>query len=355
MGSQHVLKKRTLRSAKKKKERQSRANPELYHGVEGRYLYFQCQQYILRKQIAAVAELWSLPPEFEIICRDIWILHLSMLPDPVPEDPFLERQLHGKRDSERQASSARPESSRTLFPFSSEDDTDQDKSGKNDDADQDLELAELLRQNSETSSQEESGDERPTANESTTTRTRGRSENEGPATNLAVLMVALWTMRVPVLYRDFTRHIESYELPYLDAVRLLPKDMFLHLTKHNIQALSPAHAPDTINLHKLTSRLAKNLFSRYNIATPEANAAPIIWRVVQGLGGTPTLYRLTKRLSDVLSLPLALHPSLVPGLRRFKQKDPEYHKYDNAPVEIGFLAVTIIVLKLVYGLDDKTR
>jgi len=30
-----------------------------------------------------------------------------------------------------------------------------------------------------------------------------------------------------------------YKLPYLEAVDLVPESMALHLTKHNVQALSP--------------------------------------------------------------------------------------------------------------------
>jgi RNA polymerase I-specific transcription initiation factor RRN7 len=38
----------------------------VYHGEMARYLYFQSQQIILRKQIAALQELWHLPTEFEV-------------------------------------------------------------------------------------------------------------------------------------------------------------------------------------------------------------------------------------------------------------------------------------------------
>ncbi|THV08460.1 hypothetical protein K435DRAFT_824947 [Dendrothele bispora CBS 962.96] len=360
---QHALRKRTLKSGRKTKEIRSNANPELYHGAQGRYLYFQCQQFILRKQIAAVTRLWKLPPEFEMVCRDIWTLHLSMLSDPVPENPSMELESEEKKDEE-QSTSPRSTSGlnarRKLSPSSPSGspspsgDSEDDERKENDDEEDPL-LADLMRQNSETSSQEESGDEQPIAGPAKIARTRGYSRHEGPAMNLAVLMVALWTMKIPVLYRDFAKHIEMWELPYLEPVRLLPQEMVLHLTKHNIQALSPTRTPDTIHLHKLTSRLAKLMYRMYSVSTPEANAAPILWRVIQGLGGTPLLYRLTKRLSHLLSLPLALHHTLVPGLRQIKQKDPEHHKYDNAPVEASFLAATVVMLKLVYGLDGKAR
>jgi RNA polymerase I-specific transcription initiation factor RRN7 len=109
--------------------------------------------------------------------------------------------------------------------------------------------------------------------------------------------------------------------------------------------------------------------------TPEVNAAPILWRVVsQCLGGSrmdrlmlfhlfisllfllaATLYRLTKRLASLLSLPLTLHSSLAPRLQRVKSWDPERHKYDNIAPELAFLATGMIVLKMVYGLDGKSR
>ncbi len=46
---------------------------------------------------------------------------------------------------------------------------------------------------------------------------------------------------------------------------------------------------------------------------------------------------------------------LAPGLERLKASDPEHHVYDHVPVEVGFVAVTIIALKMVYGLDGEDR
>ena len=38
-----------------------------------------------------------------------------------------------------------------------------------------------------------------------------------------------------------------------------------------------------------------------------------------------------------------------------KMRDPEHHKYDNAPPEVALIATVLVVLKLVYGLDGKRR
>lgn len=37
-----------------------------YHGKKARYHYFQCLQWLLRKQIEVLIDLWKLPPAFEV-------------------------------------------------------------------------------------------------------------------------------------------------------------------------------------------------------------------------------------------------------------------------------------------------
>ena len=64
---------------------------------------------------------------------------------------------------------------------------------------------------------------------------------------------------------------------------------------------------------------------------------------------------MTKRLSGVLSLPLTAHRSMAPGLEVAKKRDPESHIYDDVPPEVALLAATIVVLKMVYGLDGRAR
>ena len=81
----HALRKRALKSRRKKKESTQRADPKcefcnnriqitiylslvsiVYHGPRARYHYFQCLQLLLRQQISALTSLWKLPPEFEV-------------------------------------------------------------------------------------------------------------------------------------------------------------------------------------------------------------------------------------------------------------------------------------------------
>ncbi|KII95103.1 hypothetical protein PLICRDRAFT_202168 [Plicaturopsis crispa FD-325 SS-3] len=368
----HAMRKRTIKSQRKKKEKLSKGDPKLYHGARSRYHVFQCLQLILRKQIVALTRLWDLPPEFEIVCRDTWALHLSLLPNPPPAEPYFHQKESGG-DSRSPEKDSAPHMTQTKFstPERAENPAENEKDGSSssnssssssssseDEDEEDPEFARLLQENSDsgTSSDEGApGDSKPIPPVGRSKKKGRRSEYESPASNLAVLMFSSWTMRIPVTYMDFQRIIESYELPYLDPVRLLPATMTCHLTKHAIQLLSPYHAPSTLFLHALTSRLSKRIYASYGIYTPELNAAPILWRTVQYMGGTPTLYDLTKRLGSTLSLPLTLHNSMAPMLEQLQKRDPESHKYDNVPPELAIVATVIIVLKMALGLDGRPR
>ena len=99
----------------------------------------------------------------------------------------------------------------------------------------------------------------------------------------------------------------------------------------------------------------------------------MLWRITKDMGGTrklvlslfcyggadivikAMLYMLSKQLAKALSIPLILHSSLAPGLSKRRRGDPDRHKSDSAPAEVGLLAAVMIVLKMVYGLDGNER
>jgi RNA polymerase I-specific transcription initiation factor RRN7 len=190
----------------------------VYHGDRARYHYFQCLQVVLRYQIKALTNLWKLPPEFEvrsrllvhwavsdplqIVCRDIWALHLSTLPRAIPPEPLLHKEdgeseppSPPKRSSEREL--AHPDvggdgsGSESVGPSSSEEEDDP-------------ELEALLEQLSASS---EDGDpdlsSAPIEHAHPTRKARGTSEL--PANTIAVLILACWTLRIPIIFRDFTK------------------------------------------------------------------------------------------------------------------------------------------------------
>ena len=101
------------------------------------------------------------------------------------------------------------------------------------------------------------------------------------------------------------------------------------------------------------------------------NAAPILWKAVCNLQGTrrwsvrsvhtcshryvAPLYVWAKRIARLVSIPLTLHKILVPALKRTKKEDPAFHKHDNAIPEVSLVATVIVVMKMVYGMDGKSR
>ncbi|TFY64273.1 hypothetical protein EVG20_g5993 [Dentipellis fragilis] len=389
------MRKRKLKSSRKKRERQSQADPHLYHGARAQFHYFQCLQLLLRKQIVALTKVWDMPPKFEITCRDIWALHLSLLPTPPPAEPLLhELEIEGsgisrKNAAEEPESPRSPSPAKALEPIAEHGSDDEgppsdrepdpeaqgqsqaqagsskssSSSSSSEDSDgepeADPEMEELLRELSESSSEEEEDAAESGPKPAGAPRERkargAEGRHDGPASNLAVLVLALWTMRIPVMYLDLIRLIEAYELPYLDPIRFLPPDMARHLTKQTVSALSPPHAPSPVLLQVLAARLARQMNNTYGISTPELNAAPILWRVIRALGGTPVLYSLAKTVGYVLSLPLTLHHTLAPGLVKVNKKDPSRHIYDNVPPEVALAATIVLVLKMVYGLDGRPR
>lgn len=64
---------------------------------------------------------------------------------------------------------------------------------------------------------------------------------------------------------------------------------------------------------------------------------------------------MTKQLARWLGLPLTLHPTLAPTRSKRKATDPKEYRQDSAAPEVALMAVLIMVLKLVYGLDGQSR
>ncbi|KAI0771603.1 hypothetical protein BD413DRAFT_625029 [Trametes elegans] len=352
----HAVRKRNLKSGRKKKERQSKADPKLYHGERARFHYFQCMQVILRMQITALTQLWELPPEFELVCRDIWALHLALLPNPPSPEPLLHAQ-DGLGDEPPSTDTTRPshevgEESDSEKTAVGKDDTSPSSSSSGSDSESsdpesDAELDELMRANSETPSSDEDeleGTPRPKPVARAAKKRRTFGQYDVPAATVSCLVLACWTLRLPVMYMDFVRLVESYDLPYLDALRLLPENMTQHLRKHTVQALSPHFAPTPLHLHRLSSRLARLMYTTPPTLTSADTLAP-----------PATLYILTKQLARLVSIPLTLHRCLAPALAKNKERDPTFHKQDSAVPEVALAAAVIVVLKMVYGLDGQIR
>ncbi|KIO32795.1 hypothetical protein M407DRAFT_18259 [Tulasnella calospora MUT 4182] len=381
--------KKTTRRRGVRTKRKSEADPVHLSGPKGRYFYIQTQQLVLRLQIQALVTLWKLPhTEFETACKDVWAYHLLLLPEPIlaapivsqPDDDGSDNDGNGTNNSEpdigpkasdytggeAKTNSGPSDPSRSdrdgrvehsSSPESSSDENKDPSSSKTSrQLDPDPELAKLLLREIEDSG---------TGSSSSESESGGRGKRReraifgkkpiygSPAANIAVLVVACWVLRIPVIYMDFIRLIESYELPYLETLRLLDKTWLAPLTSQTWSALSPSLPPTTARLHRLASRLARNMYRRYGIAVPQFNFPPMLWRGVRQFCGNATLYALSRIICAALEVPFTLSRTLAPKVTRVRRKDGWLFKGDNAPPELSAVCAIIVALKMVYGLDNR--
>jgi len=138
----------------------------------------------------------------QIICRDLWTLHLSLLPSPPPPEPLLHQQAtrghvgeHASEEIDTQGEKASPELSDARSP-------------EGDDFENNTGVDELLRALSESSSSEDDKNEsqgQPRPKPESSGRKLEPFGRNSPASNIALLMVACWTLRLPVMYLDLIR------------------------------------------------------------------------------------------------------------------------------------------------------
>lgn len=142
----------------------------------------------------------------QIVCRDIWALHLSTIPHAISPEPLLHRE-----DGESE-----PPSPTKGFPEQEPvgPEPSQDVKGEGSDSESvgsssseeegDPELEALLEQLS-ASSEDDERDLSSAPIEQTHPARKVWGPYELPANNIAVLILACWTLRIPITFRDFTR------------------------------------------------------------------------------------------------------------------------------------------------------
>lgn len=132
-----------------------------------------------------------------------------MLPETVPDEAYQEQEGQetvekGKekvRDSDESGVRADNEGPKGIYDYDDEEESEADS-----------ELEALLRENSDFSSSDSEHDEGEAKKVPETVkkwvkdkRRHARLSYETPVNTIAVLVVACWMLRIPVMYRDFTR------------------------------------------------------------------------------------------------------------------------------------------------------
>ncbi|EUC66809.1 hypothetical protein RSOL_509320 [Rhizoctonia solani AG-3 Rhs1AP] len=345
----HTVHRRQLRVGRRRRAAVDKGNPDIYYGPRARYLYYQCRQLILRYQIESLVGSWELPKEAKNICRTIWLLALDVLPQSPPPQPWLHAQTEDASERENLAQE-KGEFGEEHTSLASN--ADEPEGSSDDEADIEaqinLEIENLLREASETDSNSDIKKLDASEGQRVYNKKTRHTLYDSVAANISILVLTCWWLRVPVIYSDFVNLINTYQLPYLSVIPLLPDNMQKHLSTALRQELTPPHAPTVATLHVITRRIARRLHLVHGVDIPELNAAPILWRAVRAFQGPPILYTMAKNLMERLKVPLTIHPTLAPppalGLKK--------HAGDWAPIEVTISVVIIICLKLVYGFRD---
>jgi RNA polymerase I-specific transcription initiation factor RRN7 len=148
---------------------------------------------------------------------------LSLLPSPPPAEPILHKRESQDyvSDKDSKAKELEPGSSRAGDEKAEGRKVSPDQPGMSasdsdgDDLEDDSEMDEMLHALSESNSSDDDNDddhEQPRLQPEGRGRTRNTFSRNGPASNIALLMVACWTLRLPIMYLDLIRSGRSMVL-----------------------------------------------------------------------------------------------------------------------------------------------
>lgn len=186
----------------------------MYHGPRGTFLYYQCLQLILRKQIAALIRLWELPQEFEVrvsaisqqalslscyqlVCRDLWALNLTILPEHPPPEPY--HYVHGEGIDT--VNVAKDEDGEKISALENSEDVEDDP------------IVAALEADTSSDEEEASSDTSDTPNVDRRKRSPDLNKYRSLTSTIAVLALACWMLRIPIMYSDLIRyHVRSFDV-----------------------------------------------------------------------------------------------------------------------------------------------
>ncbi|CAJ0648346.1 9810_t:CDS:10, partial [Entrophospora sp. SA101] len=142
---------------------------------------------------------------------------------------------------------------------------------------------------------------------------------------LIILYLGMAWLRLPV-----TLWVLSKELPYLNIRKDLPDSIKLHLGLSRLKTFEPSDLVPCSTLHKLEYSFTQVYKLHYGIIFPEINMPLILYQYIRDL--------VLPELGQLLNINLY----------------PDQTFQSNRPVVI-LMALLVIVIKIVYGLDDESR
>ncbi|PWZ03078.1 hypothetical protein BCV70DRAFT_143319, partial [Testicularia cyperi] len=184
---------------------------------------------------------------------------------------------------------------------------------------------------------------------------------------ISIIYLSLWLLKVPILWTDLTSLVLSFQLPYLNVVHQLPLPLTRLLNRDDVHTtmLDVDQVPLITTFHQHTLQLAHLLNETYGVAFGEGNQSGILVRLVRGMGLPPTFYVATRRVLSMLegvSSSLCRHED---DPLRNKDQQPAKVRHstvadtalllDKEPKEFVLLAALLVVVKMRYGFDGRSR
>lgn len=268
--------------------RQSKLTIAAYRGAEGIDLYIKCVQLIMRHQLRFLIQRKGLPVELETVAQDLWTLRILHLGDKIRND------------------------------------------------NQDLETPQTFStQGSETETEED-----PFVISS-----RKHKIQECPTLVdcLALCYLAMVTLRLPVTPGNIYTWVTEEEMPYLNAIRLLPPLMRSRLPSTYHSALSPYSLLNLRRFYTSVADIQFGLEQEFSIVWPPLNVPSLLLQYLKGLALPLELYDATIRLGEYLGYDFTLQATSRQKL-----------SIADLP-EARLMACLAVCVKLMYPLDDREQ
>ncbi|KAG4106824.1 hypothetical protein H8356DRAFT_1627749 [Neocallimastix lanati (nom. inval.)] len=159
-----------------------------------------------------------------------------------------------------------------------------------------------------------------------------------PLIKLSVVFIyigCLW-LRLPVMISDFHTWITNEDIPYFSSLYCIPFKIKRLLRKKEINYLIPQQIPECEWLNVRTASMIRFYEDNFKFTFPPINY-PVI----------------TCRILSIMALPAEAYLCVTRLIQLFKL-DFTYHSYRSSPV-VDLVAIIIIVVKFIYGLDNEIR
>lgn len=160
---------------------------------------------------------------------------------------------------------------------------------------------------------------------------------------LALCYIGSVTLRLPVTPGDIYRWTTEEDMPYTNAIRLIPAPMKIRLPSTYHNALSP---DNFLNLRRFYGSVVNILIgfeSTFTIIWPPLNVPVLLFRYLKDLALPLEIYDATIRLGEKLGYDFALH---ITPRQKFRITDLP---------EARLMSCLTICVKLFFPFDDVTR